>query len=115
MKKTLAIDFDGVIHKYSKGWNDGSVYDEPMPGAFEGIQRLQENGYSVFIHSTRPAPQIVEWLSSHGVAATEVPEDTLFWNSPMIGVTNRKLPAIAYIDDRAVRFHNWTDVLNYYA
>ena len=27
----VAFDFDGVIHRYSKGWQDGSIYDEPFP------------------------------------------------------------------------------------
>lgn len=29
----------------------------------------------------------------------------------LVLVTDRKLPAIAYIDDRAVRFTNWPDAL----
>ena len=35
--KTIAVDFDGFIHKYSKGWHDGSIYDEPVEGAAEAL------------------------------------------------------------------------------
>jgi hypothetical protein len=34
------MDFDGVIHKYSKGWLDGSIYDEPMEGAKEQLAKI---------------------------------------------------------------------------
>ena len=34
----IAIDFDGVIHNFDKGWNDGTCYGEPIPGSIEAIK-----------------------------------------------------------------------------
>ena len=34
----IAIDFDGVIHLNSKGFYDGTIYDNPVPGAVESIK-----------------------------------------------------------------------------
>lgn len=118
MKKgSIAIDFDGVIHKYSKGWQDGSVYDELMPGTIEAIEKLMEN-WHVFIFSARPEDQIVEYLQpkvdDKGILVVKIQPETLFWNDKghkVIGVTNRKLPAIHYIDDRAILFTNWNETL----
>ena len=53
MKKTIVFDFDGVIHKYSKGWQDGSIYDEPVPGIKTIIDELGKENYEVVIVSTR--------------------------------------------------------------
>lgn len=55
--QTIAIDFDGVIHKYSKGWQDGTLYDEHVDGVFEAIDLLMTK-YTVFIFSTRSPRQI---------------------------------------------------------
>lgn len=60
--KTICIDFDGVIHQYSQGWKDGSIYDNPVNNAFETINLLVEQGYSVVIFSTRSPYQIKKWL-----------------------------------------------------
>lgn len=111
--KTVSIDFDGVIHAYSKGWADGSCYDVPMPGAIAGIRTLL-NFYAVFILSTRDPNQIIEWLRKH---APEVPcglvaDGEKFWNQRgVVGVTNRKLPAMVYIDDRAFLFKSWDETM----
>lgn len=43
VSRTIAVDFDGVIHKYSKGWQNGSIYDEPVEGAKEALLELLED------------------------------------------------------------------------
>jgi hypothetical protein len=113
---TLAVDFDGVIHAYSRGWADGTIYDPPMPGAIEGLHALMAT-HAVFIHTTRNAAEVAAWLSGHGfhtVIDIEGPKHPKreFWNEQgVLLVTDRKLPAVAYIDDRAIRFTTWEQAL----
>ena len=111
MTETVAVDFDGVIHRYSRGWQDGTIYDGTMPGAIEGLKRLQRR-YAVFVFTSREVEQVVPWLETFGLdAAADGPPYPQFWNhQDQILVTNRKLPAVAYIDDRAVRFTTWAAV-----
>ncbi|GGO63098.1 hypothetical protein [Nonomuraea cavernae] len=110
MIKTLGVDFDGVIHRYSKGWFDGTIYDEPMPGAFNGLRLLMQR-YAMFIHTARSARQVAEWLAKHGFETCvedEIHAPMKFWTDrDRLLVTNRKLPATAYLDDRAVKFTSW--------
>lgn len=95
--QTALIDFDGVIHQYSKGWHDGTAYDPPMPDALEGLQRIENYGYHIVIFSTRDAEQIRQWLALYGF--------------PDYEITNIKRPATFILDDRAIRFHNWADAV----
>ncbi len=119
--KTIAVDFDGVIHRYSAGWHDGTCYDIQVEGALNGLKKLMKS-HAVFVFSTRDPVQIQEWFARH---AHEMPTQIIaphekFWNGgmvgnePILGITNRKLAAIAYIDDRAIRFTDWGDVLAYF-
>ena len=39
----IGVDFDGVIHKNSKGFFDGTIYDEPLEGTRDSLERLQCN------------------------------------------------------------------------
>jgi ribonucleotide monophosphatase NagD (HAD superfamily) len=107
---TIAVDFDGVIHRYGKGWNDGTIYDEPMPGAREALARIHRR-YNVVILTTRVNPALhggeeqlagVEaWLEQHGFVRGEHYDE----------VTHEKVPALVYIDDRALHFDNWDQTL----
>lgn len=128
MTKTVAVDFDGVLHWYRDGWKDGSIYDRPAPGAIEGVAWLLEHA-AVFVFTSRAdLAAVASWLNSYAdnrfTAVPELVETAEFWDgktwdmgegvhhwqpgdAPLVLVTNRKLPAVAYLDDRAVPFTSW--------
>jgi len=119
-KKTIAIDFDGVIHKYSRGWQNGTIYDNAVQGTHEALMNLMKD-YAVYIFTTRDVKEVVDWMNTifwgkgeMGFRTVPIPENVKFWQGTELGVSNRKLPAIAYVDDRAIRFTNWKDILNYF-
>ena len=93
----LLVDFDGVLHAYPDGWQDGTVYGGPMPGAQAAMAELEQRGYELVIFSTRDAFQISAALAD--------------WGWPAYRITNVKEPAAALIDDRAVRFQDWPQAL----
>lgn len=111
-KKVLAIDFDGVIHKNSKGFYNGEVYDEPIEGALSAIKYLAEY-YTIILYTFKGHPdrplvrgmdgtQLTwEWLKKHGI--DKYIED-IVWGKPNARV---------YIDDKGYRFENWTDTLKF--
>lgn len=120
MTATLAIDFDGVIHTYERGWADGTIYGDYKPGALTALHHLLDH-YAVFIHTTRSPRQVARWIertSGYGIeCTTRLPRTWygrrhLFWNTTgLLLVTDRKLPAVAYLDDRAVHFTDWSQAL----
>lgn len=112
---TKALDFDGVIHWYRRGWQGGKIYDPPMPGAIEGIQTIMEVEAVVVFTARTDLDAVCEWLESHGIECVSQ-EDwdsarspgervNAFWNEMgRVLVTNRKPAATHYLDDRAVVF-----------
>lgn len=109
--KTVAFDFDGVIHKYSKGWQDGSIYDEPNKDVLDLMLILQIMKIPCVIISTREPEQIKEWWDKQGITlkAKVLDWNTCFYNDcSCVGITNRKIPAQLYIDDRAYRYTGQT-------
>lgn len=99
-RKTICVDFDGVIHSYASGWKGPTVLpDPPVEGAIEWLTRVAER-FDLAIASVRNGqPGAIEamraWLSRHGLPA-HVLERVRF---PL-----HKPPAEVYIDDRAYRF-----------
>ena len=105
MKKTIAIDFDGVIHAYSKKWHDGSIYDLPIPGTAIALKVIQNMGYEVAIFSTRCYDRVV-----NGVKQLNQVEQMKFWLElhkipyDRIHTADGKPLCVLFIDDNAYRF-----------
>ena len=101
-RKTICLDFDGVLHRYESGWGDGTIYDVPMDGAHDICWKLKGMGYNLVVLTAREnLGDVCKWLMKY--------------KFPDMSVTNTKPPAIAYIDDRAIRFVSWRDVYNYFS
>lgn len=112
--RTVVFDFDGVIHKYRNGWQDGSIYDEYNEDIIKIMYSLMTSGYSVAIVSTRDPVQISDWWNRHQFPMQAVPyiNNVKFWsNTEYVGVFNQKIPAMVYIDDRGLTFKGDTSNL----
>lgn len=97
---TIAVDFDGVIHKYSKGWHDGSIYDDPVDGAMESLIFMKNCGYRIVVFTAREDTiGVHNWIRDN-LPLCRVDE-----------VTNRKPLALVYIDDKGIRFTDWKSTL----
>lgn len=105
-KPILCLDFDGVLHAYSKGWHDGTIYDGPVPGAMAFLKAAVEH-FDVVIYSSRSKSRegradmawaIGSWLcAAHGDrVGVEI--------AGMIDYAHEKPAAFLTIDDRAVCF-----------
>ncbi|CQR74770.1 hypothetical protein SOV_07980 [Sporomusa ovata DSM 2662] len=95
MAKTVVLDFDGVIHSYTSGWQGiDSIPDPPVDGIKEAIGNIRKH-YKVVVVSTRCFQEggleaVREWLDKHDIFVDEV--------------LAYKPPAIVYVDDRALTF-----------
>ena len=106
----IGVDFDKVLHKCSKGYHDGTIYDEMMPGAAEALQKLSEK-YTVIVYTCKAKKDrglvngktgtelVWDWLEEKGLAKY------------VSKVTAEKPRAVAYIDDKAVKFTDWNSCL----
>lgn len=112
-KPTLCIDFDGVIHSYERGWQDGAIYGTPTPGFFAWAMRVKEQ-FRLVIYSSRSKDteglrKMQEWL---GAALLEWQEDHphgLGLSFSDFDFAHEKPAAWLTIDDRAVQFRgDWS-------
>ena len=105
---TICIDFDGVIHSYDRGWQDGIIYGAIVPGFFDWVERVRSD-FRLVIYSSRSKTE-------EGVVAMSrwLHEQRNMWiaeggqRDPIeplsIEFAHEKPAAWLTIDDRAIRF-----------
>lgn len=94
--KTVCLDFDGVLHSYTDGWQGEDVIGDPEPGAIEFVQKLLDEGANVVIQSRRAKTEkgrkaIRNWLDNHDFPHIDE-------------ILHTKPTANFYVDDRAVPY-----------
>lgn len=111
----ICVDFDGVIHSYTSGWQGiGVIADQPVDGAIDWLMEHlpmpdgiccmapKHEGVIVQIYSSRSKSwrgrmAMKKWLIKHGLPACYITEGILKF--PV-----KKPAAFLTIDDRAICF-----------
>lgn len=88
-KPIVCVDFDGVLNTYD-GWRGEDELFKPRLYAKAFLDLLSEE-YYVVIFTTRNHDKVVEWLDKYDMYYDDV--------------TDIKVGAVAYIDDRAIKFN----------
>lgn len=99
-REIIALDFDGVIHSYKRGWTGLVPLDPPMEGVEEALQQLKAKGYILKIFTTRQKEFVQRYLDENNLSQY------------ISGVYNNKIPAKLYLDDRGVHFSGWDQALD---
>ena len=98
-KPTVAIDFDGVIHSYTSGWQGADKCPDPLVEGIDEVIKDLRKDYKVIIVSSR-AETVEGRLAIRNYLKK--------YNIEVDGIDCRKPPAIVYIDDRAICFNGDT-------
>lgn len=121
-KPILCLDFDGVLHSYSSGWQGSDkIPDPPVPGFAMFLQKAVQV-FDVCVFSSRSrTPEgrqaMRQWLTTalaeHFRAENPVTWSPMWVNDLMavIGFPAEKPAAFLSLDDRAVTFTGtWPEV-----
>jgi len=104
---TVAVDFDRVLFTHDS-WQGHEHYGDPIPDARIVLLALRKKGFKIMIWTTRDQKDvIIEACNKHNIPYDYINENP---NQPP-EINPSKPVADYYIDDRAVRFTSWKDVL----
>ena len=94
--RIIVVDIDGTVCTVEEDYSKCQL----MPGCIEALNRLKQMGYKIYLYTGRHINQFdptMQWLGRNGV-----PYDHIIFGKP---------PAKYYVDDSAIRFDSWEQVL----
>jgi uncharacterized HAD superfamily protein len=95
----LVIDIDGTICTEEKQFSRSLA--KPIEGAVNALKEINSKGHFIILYSSRTWAEYemtVDWLEKH-----EIPFDQLILGKPQ---------GDYWIDDRAIEFLNWKQVMS---
>lgn len=98
---TIAVDFDGVLHDHLSVI-EGRKMGKDVPGAFEAMTRLREQGHTLIIYTQRAQPGIDLLYLDDWLRYYRIPYDKIALTKP---------DADIYLDDKAIHFESWPETL----
>lgn len=111
--KVVCVDFDGTI----RPWSGLFEFPEPFAGIVEWIAKIRGSGYKVILFTSRLS---AFWHEAEGRVVAQGILDQLAYlreyceryGIEVDGATAEKIPAVAYLDDKAIRFNGeWSETI----
>lgn len=114
-QKTIAVDFDGVIHAFTSPWTTSTeIPDGPVPGAIDWLRALLNDGWRVWLHTCRltngdPNPAVEDVSLNDRIEAVcdwflKYGPDVYSHYNLALWTHGGKPMADVYLDDKALRF-----------
>jgi len=122
-KPIICIDFDGVIHSYENGWQDGEIYGIVIPGFFEWLDRAKDH-FQCVVYSSRSkaddgVAKMQQWIANEWMRIVvndrtnqKLADLSSYSWHPLdsLEFAFTKPAAFLTIDDRCIRFTgDWTE------
>ena len=95
----VIIDLDGTICSEEKQFSRALA--KLKNGAIESLEKLREKGYKIIIYSARTWAEYE--MTENWLKENKVPYDQIILGKPQ---------GDYWIDDRAIRFRSWEQVIN---
>lgn len=94
--KIIAIDIDGTICSVEEDYSKCIL----MPGCLEALNHIRDQGYLIFLHTGRH-------INNFEITVNWLKENNVIYDNIVFG----KPPAKYYIDDRAIFFTDWDNII----